>query len=282
MKRDSITFYTLWLDAVSALPKEKQGDALLAILTYATKGEIVCEEGSIEMAMLMMAKPQIDINNQRYENGKKGTEFGKLGGRPRKTPTKPQENPKLTPRKPQTNPIGFSTPLSPSSLSPEPPITIPPISPINHHDGNAHALVREDEDYAHSEEDPFGKDLDPKEKSCAKKESPLPDGTIVSITDLADELLSDKEWVSNVARNKEKTEHEVRELVIEFCTGLRLYETSKEIKEAKKHFINWLRKKPKNNERNNQRPARAGQAEPDFSSLAQSVARGIAAAKVTG
>ena len=97
MKRDSITFYTLWLDAVSALPKEKQGDALIAILTYATKGEIVCEEGSIEMAMLMMAKPQIDINNQRYENGRKGTDFGKLGGRPRKTPTKPQENPKKTP-----------------------------------------------------------------------------------------------------------------------------------------------------------------------------------------
>ena len=194
---------------------------------------------------------------------------------------KPQRNPKKTPRKPQTNPIGFSTPLSPSSLSPEPPITIPPISP-NHHDGNAHAPVREDEDYAHSEEDPFGKDLDPKEKSCAKKESSLPDGTWVSTDQLAEELLKDSRWVETVLSVSGHSLDELHQLVTEFSDGVRMVENVKEMKEAKTHFRNWLRKKPKNNERDNQRPARVGQAEPDFSSLAQAVARGIAAAKVTG
>ena len=120
-----MTFYADWLKAVQSLPKAMQADVLLAILEYGLNGVDTCSEGSIESAILAFIKPQIDINNQRFENGKKGAEFGKLGGRPRKTPKKPQENPKITPRKPQDNPIGFSTPLSPSSLSPEPPIFAP-------------------------------------------------------------------------------------------------------------------------------------------------------------
>ena len=92
-----MTFYAEWLTAVKSLPTAMQADVLLAILEYGLNGVDTCSEGSIESAILAFIKPQIDINNQRFENGKKGAEFGKLGGRPRKTPKKPQENPKITP-----------------------------------------------------------------------------------------------------------------------------------------------------------------------------------------
>ncbi|MBO7315418.1 MAG: hypothetical protein J6U49_07120, partial [Alistipes sp.] len=99
MTRESMTFYADWLKAVQSLPKAMQADVLLAILEYGLNGVDTCSEGSIESAILAFIKPQIDINNQRFENGKKG-------GRPRKdknqteTKTKPNEN--------QNNPIGFS------------------------------------------------------------------------------------------------------------------------------------------------------------------------------
>jgi len=46
--------------------------------------------------MFSLIKPQLEANYKRFLNGKKGADFGKLGGRP-KTPKKPLDNPKLTP-----------------------------------------------------------------------------------------------------------------------------------------------------------------------------------------
>ena len=169
-----MTFYAEWLTAVKSLPTAMQADVLLAILEYGLNGVDTCSEGSIESAILAFIKPQIDINNQRFENGKKGAEFGKLGGRPRKTPKKPQENPEETPRKPQNNPIGFSTPVSPSSTTTT---------------ENAH--TREEWEVDYSENDPYGTS-DPKEKSSAKKESSLSSGTWVASEDLEGVLLNDE------------------------------------------------------------------------------------------
>ena len=103
-KRESMVFYASWLDAVRALPKAMQGDVLLSMLEYGIEGKTVCKQGSVAMAMLAMVKPIIDANNQRYENGRKGGEFGVLGGRPKKT----QENPTETPKKPQENPYNVN------------------------------------------------------------------------------------------------------------------------------------------------------------------------------
>lgn len=109
MERKSFVFYASWLDAVENLPKDMQGDALLAIAKYGARGEEAAGMKPVAKAMLMMVKAQIDANNARYASGCKGAEFGRLGGRPRKNPSKtpaePQGNPKETPRKPLMNMI---------------------------------------------------------------------------------------------------------------------------------------------------------------------------------
>lgn len=97
--RDSIVFYRSFYEAVRELPAAEFKDTVTAIMEYGLN-DIEADVSGVARAILVMAKPQIDKNNKRYENGAKGAEYGKLGGRPRK----PQENPKETPNKPQTNP----------------------------------------------------------------------------------------------------------------------------------------------------------------------------------
>lgn len=97
MERESMVFYRSFYEAIKDLPDVEMAQAFRAIAEYGLNGQEVECSGSAKVA-LMMAKPQIDKNNVRYENGKKGSEYGKLGGR------KSQPNPKQTPSEPQTNP----------------------------------------------------------------------------------------------------------------------------------------------------------------------------------
>lgn len=102
--RDSLVFYRSFYEAVKDLPAEEFKEAVSAIMEYGLNDEEQAPSGAAKV-FLIMAKPLIDANNKKHENGKKGAEFGKLGGRPKKeTPIKPQENPKETPNKPQENP----------------------------------------------------------------------------------------------------------------------------------------------------------------------------------
>ena len=71
MSREKITFHTAWYDAVKALPKKAQGEALMAILGYAIEG-VDASAGGVSAAILAIAKPQIDTDNTRYDNGCKG------------------------------------------------------------------------------------------------------------------------------------------------------------------------------------------------------------------
>lgn len=101
MNRDSVIFYLSFYEAIRELPESEKLKAYEMIFDYAFSGKEP-EERGIASAVFKLIKPQIDANNKRYENGVKGGEYGKLGGRP-KTPKKPQENPKETPKKPQAN-----------------------------------------------------------------------------------------------------------------------------------------------------------------------------------
>ncbi len=97
MKRESMVFYRSFMEATDSLEAEQYKKVIQMVLHYAMNGEMPEEKG-IEYSLFALMKPQIDANNRRYENGKKGAEFGKLGGRPKKeTPKKPQENPIETP-----------------------------------------------------------------------------------------------------------------------------------------------------------------------------------------
>lgn len=95
MERDSFVFYRSWLEAIENLPRDMQGDALLAITRYAIFGDASADGlKPIAKAMLTMAKPQIDVNNQRYVNGCSGG---------RKTKSEPNGNQTETKRKPNEN-----------------------------------------------------------------------------------------------------------------------------------------------------------------------------------
>ena len=70
--RDSCVFYASWLDAIEAMPDNVRGEALMAILVYALRGETTEKMGAITKVIMAMVKPQIEANNKRYENGCKG------------------------------------------------------------------------------------------------------------------------------------------------------------------------------------------------------------------
>ena len=95
MKRDSVIIYRNLFEALQDVSDKSYKRIMNAILKYSMDGEEL-ELSGVEKAVFQMAKTQVDANNKKYENGKKGAEFGALGGRPKK----PQENPTETPQKP--------------------------------------------------------------------------------------------------------------------------------------------------------------------------------------
>ena len=93
MERESFVFYSSFLKAIRAIKKRDiQAELALAIIEYGITGETT-ECGEVVSVAMELIKPQIEANNQRYINGKKGAEHGIKGGRPRKE--NPIENPEL-------------------------------------------------------------------------------------------------------------------------------------------------------------------------------------------
>lgn len=105
MKRDSFVFYRSFAKLYEIDNIVMRDRIMHALIFYALDGTIPDFTG-IEKVLFEMMRPQIDANNKRYENGCKGAEHGKKGGRPKKqsalqcndvVTTKPQENPTETP-----------------------------------------------------------------------------------------------------------------------------------------------------------------------------------------
>jgi hypothetical protein len=88
MSKDGFVFYKSFADAINRLDEQEQLQAYKALIDYGCYG-IEHECTGMVGIIFDMAKPQIDANNRRYENGKKGAKYGKLGGRPKKQSENP-------------------------------------------------------------------------------------------------------------------------------------------------------------------------------------------------
>ena len=103
MTRDSFIFYASFYEAMRCLDDAAYVAVSKAVNEYALYGNEIELDGTAK-GFFQLIKPQIDANNKRYENGKKGAEYGKLGGRPRKNnpDNNPEENPYKTPNAKKT------------------------------------------------------------------------------------------------------------------------------------------------------------------------------------
>ena len=98
MERESFVFYRSFFESIRDLPRDIQGEVLTAIIEYGLYGETTENPKPIAGAILKLVIPQIEANNKRYNNGKKG-------GRPTKNKTEqePKQNQNETKPKPNVN-----------------------------------------------------------------------------------------------------------------------------------------------------------------------------------
>lgn len=83
--RDGVVFYKSFYESISELPPENALNIYNSIFRYAFFDEEP-EFSGIEKAIFTIIKPQIDANNRKYENGKKG------GRPPKDAKTTKEEN----------------------------------------------------------------------------------------------------------------------------------------------------------------------------------------------
>ena len=99
--RDSFIFYRSFFEAAQTLGTRERLKLYDAVFEYALNDTEI-ELSGPSVGMFKLLKPQLDANNRRFENGRKG-------GRPKanqtETKTKPKQNQKETDRIPNRNPI---------------------------------------------------------------------------------------------------------------------------------------------------------------------------------
>lgn len=113
--RESIVFYRSFYEAIKELPAEEFRNAVMAIMEYGLNDSEIDTSG-VAKAILIMAKPQIDKNNKRYENGLRG------GTKPKQNQngTKTEPNPNQTVTKVEPTPNQNGTKAEPKRTNPEP------------------------------------------------------------------------------------------------------------------------------------------------------------------
>ena len=95
--RDSVLFYRSFIEAIDMLPPDDRLAAYEAIAHYGLDGtDPMSALDGVAGAVFMLAKPQIDANNRRYENGCKG-------GAPKGNRNASKEQPKTTEKQPKNN-----------------------------------------------------------------------------------------------------------------------------------------------------------------------------------
>ena len=210
MERESFVFYRSFYEGIKELPRDIQGEVLTAIMEYGLNGVTTENQKPITKAMFALIKPQLDANNQRFENGRLGAEHGKKGGRPKKE--KPQENPNQTPKKPQENP----------NQTPN----------VNVND-NVNVNVNDNDD------------KDTSAITDEKKYYSSDNGVIKSISELKCDYLNDENLCNAIIKNlKVVDKNMISEQLEAFNQHLELQgERLKEVRDYRSHFKNWLKKR---------------------------------------
>lgn len=103
MERESFVFYRSFYEGIKELPRDIQGEVLTAIMEYGLNGVTTENQKQITKAMFALIKPQLDANNQRFENGKNGG-APKGNQNARKQPKNNQETTKKQPKNNQKQP----------------------------------------------------------------------------------------------------------------------------------------------------------------------------------
>ncbi|MBQ5692807.1 MAG: hypothetical protein IIV72_05095 [Alistipes sp.] len=102
--KNSFVFYDSFLSAMKHLNDAEFRECVLKIRDYALEGIDEESESPMVNVIMAMAKPNLDSARKRYiasvENGKKGAEFGKLGGAPKGNQNARKNNPQSTPKQP--------------------------------------------------------------------------------------------------------------------------------------------------------------------------------------
>ena len=81
---ESFVFYRSFYEALQNVPKKHRTEVYEAVFAYVFESREPSISG-VPRALWELIKPQLDASRVRYENSKKGAEFGKMGGRPKKT-----------------------------------------------------------------------------------------------------------------------------------------------------------------------------------------------------
>ena len=95
--RDGFVFYRSFFESFEDLSKKDKLTLFDALCNYALN-DIEPELSGTTAAIFKLLKPQVDANNRRYENGKKG---GRPKGNQTETKTKPNDNQTITKTEPK-------------------------------------------------------------------------------------------------------------------------------------------------------------------------------------
>ena len=103
-KKKSFVMYDSFLEAMKHLNDAEFRECVMKIRDYALEGIDKESASPYVNIIIAMAKPNLDAAKRRYEvsveNGKKGAEFGKLGGAPKGNQNARKNNPQSIPKQP--------------------------------------------------------------------------------------------------------------------------------------------------------------------------------------
>lgn len=83
MPINSFVFYRSFYEAIETLKKEEDQLKLMIAIIHRGLGMEDVPLSGVALGMFALIAPQLEANHKRYENGKKGAPYGKLGGRPK-------------------------------------------------------------------------------------------------------------------------------------------------------------------------------------------------------